>query len=774
MSTRFNQPNNDSSAPKEPHPQEQEYIVVRGSADWEEMPPLRPTPQPIIFPQPVPPPLPPVRPAAHSLPPTGQPAVPGKKKELPPATCIGTNRQTNEPVLLEQSRRVQGVYILGTNGTGKSTLIEHLIVSDLEQGLGLCLLDPHGDLTKQVIAACPKHRVKDLIHLDIANSASPFGLNLFACSDPTDVDTITHIAEFVYHVFAKVWNVGPDTPQLAQVLRHVTYTLISNPGTTFAEIPLLLTDADVREKLVSNVPLARTRQFWMQYNKLSARDQREATNSTLNKVDAFLTNPLIANIVGQAETTIDFQDIMDNGRVLLVQLSPRLEEISNLIGAVVIGKLLDSAYSRQTVAEDKRRQFHIYADEFQRFATPDFATLINESRKFRVGMLMAHQTASQIEEELVQTALSSGTKIIFRVTGEDAELVAKVFDHTPPPVEVIGQRPILSPKRDVIDHLIKNGHSNPKHLDGTKILVLFRQVMGEHMDSPTYARPMTGGGVEDMIGNLIIGSKNKAAYKQHQKDVELLAEFKAVVNNRLNNLFYEVMRDRDADKPFDTGDMTVILKMLEAYPFVQSFPNMLVDLCDPNPAVHLPALDTLDAGAQNIGRSLATSFLMGGKLNNKEHARRVRSTITGFRQLMHILALDPILVDSGQFEPIYDKPRTYADCENQIASDLANQPNRQAKVKIIEAEYEIATLPPVPGLVGSELDSRLALIREATVTTYCRERRFVEEEMIERQEQLIVSSPKVSRGAALETEDGAPEQSRVARRAKAVNEGEQG
>lgn len=684
----------------------------------------------------------------------------------PNTTIIGKDHHTEEPVLLPQDIRPQGVYILGTNGTGKSTLIANMIATDLEQGLGLCLLDPHGDLTKQVIASCPAERRKDIIYIDISNSAFPVGFSLFECSD-LNVDLVTQTAEFVYHVFAKVWGVGTDTPQLAQVLRHITYTLISNPGTTFAEIPLLLTEQDVREKLIANVSLPRTRQFWTQYNKMSAKDQRDYTSSTLNKVDAFLTAPLIANIVGQEKTTLNFREIMDTGKILLVQLSPRLEEFSNLIGAVIIGKLLDTAYSRVDTPEEERQQFHIYADEFQRFATPDMATLINEARKFRVGLVLAHQTMSQIGEELVQTALSSGTKIIFRSTGDDAGVAAKVFDHTPPPPEITGQRPILSPKRDVIEHLIKNGHSNPRHIEGTKVLVIFRQVMGEHVESPTLARPMMGGGWEDMVANMIIGGKNRAAQRQHQRDVELMAEFKAVVNNKLNNLFCEVMKDRNPMKPFDTGDMTIIMKMIEAYPFVCSFPKMLEALCDPSPNMHLSALDALDQGAQNVGRGAAT-LLLGAKGNNREHARRIRSIITGLRQLMYILAQEPILVDSGQWEPIYDKPRTYADVENEIASTLANLPNRQAKVKVLSEEFLMDTLPSAPGLTGEALDDLLRDITEATVSQYCRDRLVVEAEILVRQENLLKPELKIKRAIpAPEPEEREPQedgQPRVRRR----------
>ena len=145
------------------------------------------------------------------------------------------------------------------------------------------------------------------------------------------------------HLFEKVWNVGTETPRLQQVLRNITRTLLANPGMTFAEIPLLLWDDTVREKLVSNVTNTQTQLFWQQYNSKSQRDKDELTASTMNKVDAYLNEPLIANIVSQANTSINFRQIMDESKILLIQLSPQLEEVSRLLGAAIIGRLLNGS-----------------------------------------------------------------------------------------------------------------------------------------------------------------------------------------------------------------------------------------------------------------------------------------------------------------------------------------------------------------------------------------------------------------------------------------------
>src|SRR5260370_33276858 len=155
-------------------------------------------------------------------------------------SIIGKDIATNNFVQISEEARRQGLYIVGANGTGKSTLISHLIVQDVMHGLGICLLDPHGDLTKDVLTHLPPGREQDVILLDLSQSAYPFGLNLFSCPDPTDIEQVALTASFVMHVFEKVWDVGAHTPQMAQVLRNVTITLIQDPGTTIAEIPLLL------------------------------------------------------------------------------------------------------------------------------------------------------------------------------------------------------------------------------------------------------------------------------------------------------------------------------------------------------------------------------------------------------------------------------------------------------------------------------------------------------------------------------------------------------
>jgi hypothetical protein len=331
-----------------------------------------------------------------------------------PYSIIGVELHKEDvQVAISQKARFQGLYIIGANGTGKSTLLANLILTDIKQGLGVCLIEPHGDLTKTVLAGIPKHRLDDVILLDMTDSEYPFGLNLFQCDEPRTINKMAVVSNLVYHVFQKIWHLDAATsPRLLQVLRALTLTLIENPGSALSEAPLLLSSDTVRATMVENLTNQEIISFWEGYNRRSQRDKDDLTASTGNKISAFLDDPMTRHIVSQSKTTIDLRKVMDSGSILLVKLSPQFEEASMLIGAILIGKLLMTAFSRTDTPEENRRQFNLYCDEFQRFATPDFATLISEARKFRIATCLSHQTLSQLDEANRAAAAAAGNLIV--------------------------------------------------------------------------------------------------------------------------------------------------------------------------------------------------------------------------------------------------------------------------------------------------------------------------------------------------------------------------
>ncbi len=384
-------------------------------------------------------------------------SIPEKTVRL--GVVLGTDRESGQKVVLSQYARRQGLSIIGVNRTGKSTLMAHLIAQDMEQGLGLCVLDPQGDLTNEVLAHVPEQRVQDVILLDLKDTEYPFGLNMFACPAPDDGEQVTLTAACAIQVFEKVWHVVTHAPLLAYVLRNVTLTLIQNPGTTFTEIPLLLQDQPTREKLVGNVTHSQVRQFWQSYNELTAQDHIGQISAMLKKVDALLTQSRFANIVGQSTTTLDFRTIMDERKILLVQLDPGSAEISSLVGAVIIGQLVNAAMSRKDLSEFQRKQFNVYADEYERFATEHLAPLLSEAIKFGIAPTVAHQCLEQLDKKNRRACVNAAYLVVFRVIEQDAEELAKAFDapSSPSPV-VLHERTIRVPTSNAVKYLLKYGH----------------------------------------------------------------------------------------------------------------------------------------------------------------------------------------------------------------------------------------------------------------------------------------------------------------------------
>ncbi len=400
---------------------------------------------------------------------------------------FGRQIVTDNYIDLPQASRRQGLYIIGIQGTGKSGLIENLIIQDINQDRGVALLDPHGDLTNAVLSRLPSKREKDVIYLDIADEDYPFGLNLFTCSNPNSPKAVQIVVDKVRHIFEKLLGVSHDTPLLLEYLTNCARTLIANPGYTMADIPLLLQDREWRKKLVANVIDSDVQRFWRHHEQKKPADQIYEISSTLRRVDEFLL-PLSRPIVGQS-TTIDLQSIMDEGKILLVKLSAQLPSVSSLIGSMFVALFLNAAYARPA---NKRRQFNLYADEFQRFATEDFATLLEEARKFGIATTIAHQNRGQLDSknETLDANLKDRTRsvanlVVFKVNSVDANGLAGEFDIVPQEaweqeieperikvlrpqrhekkveqVEVEVEEEIQEISQNPVDHLVRGSHGS--------------------------------------------------------------------------------------------------------------------------------------------------------------------------------------------------------------------------------------------------------------------------------------------------------------------------
>lgn len=317
------------------------------------------------------------------------------------------------------------MYILGRTGMGKSTLLETLIASDLQAGNGLALLDPHGDLAKRVRARLPGDRETDLIDFDPAERIIPY--NPLRVSDPSRRYVV---ASGLISAFRKIWSESWG-PRMEHILRHALLTLCEFPGSTLLDLPRLLTDPPFRRAVVARVTDPQVQDFWRtEFGRYSAYFRNEAVAPILNKVGAFLASPVVRAVVGDREAGLDLRQFMDEGKVLIANLSKGKlgEDASALLGALLVTGFEVAALSRAEVAEEERRDFYLYVDEVQTFATLSLAEILQEARKYRLNLILAHQYLDQLDEEIQLALLGNvGTLITFRVGVRDAEVLAKEF-----------------------------------------------------------------------------------------------------------------------------------------------------------------------------------------------------------------------------------------------------------------------------------------------------------------------------------------------------------
>jgi hypothetical protein len=346
---------------------------------------------------------------------------------------LGTDTRKNNPVALSDDGRRQGTYVLGINGTGKSNLLLDIALQDIAAGDGLCLMDPHGDLIEAVLARVPPSRIKDVILFDPSDVEFPFGLNMFECDEPDNPAVVDRICSEVVLTLKKLFD-DSWGPRMEDIIRHVVLTLIATPGCTMLDMLTILTDADARAEYVSRTSDPVLRHYWAYAFPDNKRSQGEWVGSTLNKIGRFLTNPVIRNIVAQPRSSFDLRKVMDEGKVLLVNLSKGKlgEDNAALLGSVLVGKILIAALSRSELSQEERRPFHLIVDEYHSFATESFPTLQSEARKFALDTIVAHQFRDQLDDLNRGSTLNVGNFIIFRITGPDAREIAMQFDNTPP------------------------------------------------------------------------------------------------------------------------------------------------------------------------------------------------------------------------------------------------------------------------------------------------------------------------------------------------------
>lgn len=345
-------------------------------------------------------------------------------------TYIGRTNHRNSGVLfgIRQRDRRSHLYICGKTGTGKSHLLRMMIVQDIAAGRGCALFDPHGDLVSTVQREIPATRNAEVVYFDAADPHLSWRFNPFAGVPP---DSRALAAAGLVETFKKLW---PDDwgPRLEHLLRNVVFTLLETPDSSFADIPALLTDKDYRHSITSGLENHVVRDFWKEeFERYSPAFRAVVVAPLQNKIGALLTDPTSRRLLTEAGTPIDLRQIMDEGKVLLVNLDKgRIGEgPSALLGSLLLSGIALAGISRSNQAEEHRQDFFVYADEFHTWTTLSLATMLSELRKYRVGVLLSHQHLSQLEPDLRDAVFgNAGTIITFRVGAADASYFAREFD----------------------------------------------------------------------------------------------------------------------------------------------------------------------------------------------------------------------------------------------------------------------------------------------------------------------------------------------------------
>ncbi len=359
------------------------------------------------------------------------------------SSVLGNDTTTKQRVELHKASRRQGTYFIAATGVGKSTSLRHLILEDIKQHIGVCVFDPHGDLIDEIIGSL--HNVEDrkrVILLDATDQNRVFGINLYQCGNPTDKELVTNAYERVEHIFKLVWGEDIATmPLVIQGIQNSAYTFIdSSPvyGCTMLEIPLLFRDRTARANVIAYLQDPDIHSWWADYyNDAPSGTKDELARMVVNKITGFTTNRLLRPIIGQSKSSIDFREVIDStpGKIVLVKLDRNKERMTQLIGAMVIAQIWSAALSRRGTEKEKRRQFHIYCDEFEIYATDDFTSLLKECRKYGIGMTIAHQSREDISTRNKAASLQVANIIVGRVIPDDAKDIAPLFKANLKPVK---------------------------------------------------------------------------------------------------------------------------------------------------------------------------------------------------------------------------------------------------------------------------------------------------------------------------------------------------
>lgn len=316
---------------------------------------------------------------------------------------------------------------MGKTGAGKSTLIANMAIDDIRKGRGIGVIDPHGDLTEQILDYIPKRRLNDVVYLEPFDTERPFSLNVLEIKNKQHKDLI---ASGIVGIFAKIYA-DSWGPRLEYILRNTIFSLLEIEGTTLIDALRILSEKSYRDRVVPQIKDPVIRNFWEQeFDKMTDKLRVEAISPIQNKVGQFVSSKMIRNIIGQPKSTIDLEDIMNNKKILLLNLSQGKlgEDNASLLGAMIITQIQLAAMNRAFMKEEDRQDFFLYVDEFQNFATSSFIKILSEARKYRLAITLANQYIDQLDITIQKAIFGNAGTLVSFVTGAgDAALLQQEY-----------------------------------------------------------------------------------------------------------------------------------------------------------------------------------------------------------------------------------------------------------------------------------------------------------------------------------------------------------
>lgn len=651
---------------------------------------------------------------------------------------LGREMSDGREVALSLDARALGTYVPGKTGMGKSTLFLNMIVQDMVAGRGVALIDPDHDLVADLLPRIPAHRRDDVVLLDLLDPAYAFGLNPFQCDDPDDDHAVAHTLDAVMQAFARLWGSSMwETPLLADYLRN-TATMMILSRCTMVDLARMIrpTEVKFRNERLASLPrrYGYLREFWIDHDALLKREKDERLGSLSRRVRTFTDNPITRSIFSQQRSSIEWREVMDRGRIVLVALDPNLEWLSTFIGSLMIGQLFEAATSRSNATQMDRTPFALYVDEYQKVATPAMAALLKGGRKFGMMTTVSHQVRADLDESTKAATAQVGNLIVFGVIGEDATLLAKQFKVDPKPREKVlkmvttpvyeeWEVDVWSPVESQAKHAQWSKRARSLSLDITSLAWAFGS-QGDTNSRFEKVRALANGKIplyqiydhlHPVLGSDINPRDKKYGFREVSSE-----HYRHTLENKFDSFNWTNTVTWVNDGPWQTkleiekwsAEGTLGREIEEAFaPYKQREMKLTQDTVGINCRHHMKYEMPF------LGEMVAWLSHKAGELL-KEHEEAVskrdafgshRSVQKRLQYLYERPVRDAVASRTSitgseqvnQYEWVDSPPRTVADVQNEIANLMATLPKLQALVRCIVgddyAEYRMKAFPRVAG-----------------------------------------------------------------------------